>query len=198
MKHTFIIIYVISFSTISHYCYGQDQKVTTPPKLSFHYESAYKITEENGVQVYRVKNNNNPLAGYIQFMCIVGDEGFSSEGLFLNGKRHKKWLFEVCNDATRYEINYNRGILHGYFKVYTPLNSKADTIFYETTFTNGTGIWKDFYGNGDIKAMGAYKSNKKDGEWFLYTKGNNLYRKIYYENGIDKAIMDVGPKPQKY
>ena len=196
MKCAYKIISIIIISAINHYCYGQqDTSVTTPPKLDFHYESSFKITDEDGVKVYRRKRDNKKPTGYIKFDCLGDGEGSSSEGLFQNGKKHKRWLVKICNDATRYEINYDMGIMNGRYKVYISLTQKKDTVFYETTFTNGTGIWKDFHSNGDIKEVGEYKSNKKEGEWLIYDKGNILCEKWYYENGISVKMERIELPP---
>lgn len=120
-------------------------------------------------------------------------------GSFDNGKPCSRWVI-VTNWQTRKgdifknsplyirkEADYNNGLLHGRYTIF----SKPDYPLYTTTFTNGTGYYKDYYPTYDDKKMvrleGALLNGVKDGVWIYYIRSDNgaddliLLREIYLE-----------------
>lgn len=192
-----IILFVII--QIANNFYAQNIQPLVIP--TFYYTDNLTITTIDGKDEYRWKDSKKKLSGMIEFDCKIDGgggiyRGYEGKGLFVNGFKHKKWKIISCDSRVIRIINYNKGLITGnykiYYEYYKPIkrkdgsisNIKSDTIFYETTFLDGNGIWKDFYKNGNLKILGTYKSGKKDGEWLFYFRGNILYQKLYYENGI--------------
>jgi antitoxin component YwqK of YwqJK toxin-antitoxin module len=164
--------------------------------------------------VYKWKKDKKKVSERIRLGCGFDEDiiyhGHSGGGLFVNGLRHGKWILRSCDSGVKQEINYNKGLVTGHYKVYVTLITikseyageiintfrdrekvhYRDTILYETNFGDGdgNGEWKSFWGYTKgfaIRETGYYKNGKKSGEWCYYTaKGNFLYRKEYYENGV--------------
>ena len=150
---------------------------------------------ENGLSVYKWVNDKKKISGKFQFSCLYDWEELiysncEGEGQFIDGLMSGKWELERCSRmGVKQEINYNRGLITGRYKVFVADFGASDTtMLYETDFINGTGIWKDFYGSFqdyNIYETGFYENGKKSGEWCYYTeKGSIIYRKEYYKNGI--------------
>lgn len=190
-------VHVFLFLILTYKIFGQVNPPSIPKEYST--DDVYSVVK-CGKDEYRWKKNKEKLSGYISFSCKIGEgggiyKGYEGEGLFINGFRHKKWTLKNCHSQLRYILNYNKGAIIGYYKVYyqyyKPLkingnitNIKCDTILYETNFIEGNGTWKDFHDNKVLKEIGDYRSGKKEGVWFYYLDNSTLYLKRYFEKGI--------------
>lgn len=186
-------------------CYSQNdtytkqikEKIDRSYKENLHHTlESFTIKTIGGKEVYIWKRFGQKVTGLVNFQCIdmmdVGiRDGFEGLINFKGGLKHGLAKIRNCQTGTSYEMNYNNGFLDGYLKIYLETEKYIDgqmvkiySIFYETTFTNGNGIWKDYYGNGNLKEVGEYKSGKKEGEWLYYENENFLCLKQHYRNGI--------------
>ena len=191
------------------------QKIPAPPAPLIGYSiNTVEVTNENGLDVHRIKKGNKLMDGVVSFTLYDdggGNQfGFSGDNLrFVNGLRDKRWNIFSVDNWMCYVINYNKGLITGqykvYFEYYKPIkkkdgslsNIKCDTTMYETNFVDGNGIWKDFYRNGNIREIGQVKSGKREGEWLHYFRGNILYKKKYYQEGVLIKEEDI-PLPEGY
>lgn len=193
-KHILLFVLILLTNNIS----GQ----FIPPKMPVEYSSndIYSTIQE-GKEEFRWKKNKKKVSGIITFVCEIDGgggiyRGYEAKGLFINGFKHGKWVETNCHTRVVSITNYNKGLITGFYKVYyeyyKPIkksngyrgNIKCDTILYETTFTEGNGIWKDFHENRTtVKEVGTYKDGKKDGEWLYYYPNSVLYLKQYFEKG---------------
>lgn len=183
------------------FCNGQDNDKLVPPTVSEHYNENFIRKEEDGIFIYRWKRNNEKVSEYINTSCIVEPGGgiykdYECKGLLVNGMMQGKWELKKCDTGVQQVANYNKGLLTGKYRAYLKTsrveveNGKQkwipiDTTFYETDFTNGNGLWKNFYSDGEVSEEGGYKSGKRDGKWVYYTKkGHFLYSEVYYKDGL--------------
>lgn len=186
-------------------CYSQNdtytkqikEKIDRSYKENLHHTlESFTIKTIGGKEVYIWKRFGQKVTGLVNFQCIdmldVGiRDGFEGQINFKEGLKHGLTKIRNCQTGTSYEMNYSNGVLDGYFKAYlnflkyiNGISVEVDSVLYETTFINGNGIWKDYYGNGNLKEVGKYKSGKKEGEWLYYDNENFLYLKQHYNNGI--------------
>lgn len=189
-------------------CYSQNtplDRINQAYKELHHTLDAFIIDTVDGIEIYTWKKFKEKANGIVTFACYeemdVGTrEGFEGQIRFKDGIKHGLAKIINCKTGTFYDINYKMGILDGYCKIYLDTYTISygereyiKVTFYETTFTKGNGVWKDFYSNGDLKETGKYKSGKKNGEWLYYSENNNLYLKRYFDEGnlIDSVKFDI-------
>ena len=192
MNNKNILILILFLANVT--LFGQDVPDFEP--YSYPNTSIFHDTID-GVNVYKWKKTKQNISQYVRLYCESGSNinyGNSGEGLFVEGKKHGRWQLKSCNTRIIHIMNYDMGLITGeykaYYEYYKPIqkdkdwtNIKCDTTYYETTFVDGNGFWKDFYSNGDVKETGQYKSGKKEGEWLYYYEDNILYQKRLYKDG---------------
>ena len=153
------------------------------------------VEKENGLSVYKWTDSNEKVSEEIQLSCRYDWDGLvlsncEGGGLLVDGLMHGKWELEQCGSSmgVRQEINYNRGLITGSYKVFvSDFGSSDTTMLYKTDFVNGTGIWKNFHGflnDFSIRETGFYKDGKKSGEWCYYTAEGDLSCREYYDEGV--------------
>lgn len=158
------------------FCYSQDNNLMLDEsyKKMHHILESFKIDKVDDKEIFIWKNTNEKVDGLVEFQCnnermnIAENSGIEGKIIFKNGLKNGESVFRNCQTTINYTLNYKNGIIDGICRIYLKMgkirNEKivtTDTIFYETTFVNGNGIWKDFYGNGHLKEIGEYKQGKK-------------------------------------
>ena len=103
---------------------------------------------------------------------------------FIDGKVTKEKTFH--DDFLFTESNFKDGKLHGTQKSFFHFfaKSKENT---EVTITYNYGILdglnEQYYENGNLKFVGHYKANKKNGPWKVYHSNGMLWSIGHYKNG---------------
>lgn len=82
-------------------------------------------------------------------------------------KSYNAFLRDLAKVKTIGVCNNN---LHGRLLI---TNGKGEKM-YKTIFKKGSGYWKDFYNEGQIKEEGEVKNNYKVGEWKYYNKNGEI------------------------
>lgn len=106
-------------------------------------------------------------------------------GSFDNGMPCSEWIYSIWWKTDlknviknspyeiRKEAHYHNGLLHGTYRVM----KRPDRPLYVTTFTNGTGYYKDYYPTYDEKELvrveGALVNGVRDGVWLNYIRSDN-------------------------
>ena len=122
------------------------------------------------------------------------------EGNIINGRKEGKWLKKIKTLKRPHYIivkiyHYKNGVLDGKYQIYDTngtalVPTEPHPLFpdehkdYET-FTNGTGLYYDYYyETKTLKVQGYYKNNRKNGTWIYYNKSGNEIMREYYKNQI--------------
>ena len=53
-----------------------------------------------------------------------------------------------------------------------------------------TGIWEEYYSNGNIGSKGSYKDGEEDGLWEWYHENGNILSKGLYVDGLKEGIWE--------
>ena len=77
------------------------------------------------------------------------------------------------------KVNYVKGKISGDVIFY----SNNGDILYQENFKNGTGLWKAYWSNEELKEKGNRVSGFPDGEWRFYTRKGELEKIIIYKKG---------------
>lgn len=104
------------------------------------------------------------------FVECIGDNQLTSEGYFLNGKKHGEWKFYVTSHSCEMEMHS-----HG-------------------NFVNGKKEGKWIYKGGYSYHAGNYRDGVKHGVWILYDRevsNSIVYIKGNYNNGIPEGRWEL-------
>lgn len=192
MKKQFIFVLIlISFGSCLHKKYLPDAKLEDGVYIFintyYRYEDfpdenlgengeCEENFKEGGLRYGKIKN------GYKDGAWLSGNAGFDENGNVI--KKGHLWKEEYFKKGLRDSI-------------YRKFNSKGE-IIYETTFKNGTGLWKEFHSNGKI----YFEAYTKDGYFTdtlkLYNdkgrlQGLRLYKKdsLIYRRDFDTNVVDT-------
>jgi hypothetical protein len=109
---------------------------------------------------------------------------YNSRGRCYLGLKEGKWtVYAIFGEGfARIEENYKKGVRDGLYTVY----GKNDSILYQTTFKNGTGLEKFYTISGELVEEKYFTNNEVD-----YSKKRTYY---YAYDGTPKKIID----PEKH
>ena len=107
----------------------------------------------------------------------------NSEGWFSKGLKKGKWVFNE-SDFAKIEEHYKNGVRDGEYIVY----GKNDSILYQTSFKDGTGVEKIYKKNGSLYHIKHYKNGSIDSSK-LFT--------LHYDNGNIAEEFDFQKKTRK-
>lgn len=103
---------------------------------------------------------------------------------FKEGFPANEWVYQLSydNDSIYKKENYKNGLLDGNYIIY----NDTDTL-YHTTFTNGTGYYKEYFPNGAVWMEGYVKNGFPESTWlfFVYDRERKRDTTILeeYKNG---------------
>lgn len=100
-------------------------------------------------------------------------------GYYVNGVRDGRWYHFSPHSYLEAEYEYNRGVLHGVYRIYYD----GVHVKREGTYDNDlkTGIWTTYWLDGSIMAQGVYDKNHRIGMWSFYASDGNLFVNIFYD-----------------
>jgi len=92
-------------------------------------------------------------------------------GSYGDGKRTGSWTSSIKN-GTRGEMEYEDGIPHGRFEVWSPSGQK--TI--QGAYRNGKehGLWTNWHENGRMGKKSEFDNGRPTGEWKQWDEEGNL------------------------
>jgi antitoxin component YwqK of YwqJK toxin-antitoxin module len=107
--------------------------------------------------------------GYKEGKWISGDAGFNENGNVI--QKTNSWREEY----------FKKGLRDSIFRQF----NKNNKIIYETNFKKGTGIWKEFHGNGET----YFEAYTKEGYFIdtlkLYSdKGKLIEKRLYIKDSL--------------
>lgn len=148
-----------------------------------------------------LENSSVPFTG--TFYAYLGIKKLYSESYvagLLDGS--KIWYSEYGNIGLieRYSKGIRNGLEETYYRSTGKIKSKIPyingkisgvvqwfdkdgNIIYSENFINGTGNWKSFWDNEQVKDIGRLVNGQKNGEWKSYMKNGDLEKKMIYKNG---------------
>ncbi|MFH6956766.1 toxin-antitoxin system YwqK family antitoxin [Flavobacterium aquidurense] len=178
MKISFYLIIIIIFTSCIF-------KRTVPFK-----ESPKGMAVINGSYEYTdFPNEDTPDYGELSYIENF-EEGGERYGKIIDGYKEGKWLSGDADFDTLGNV-YAKGKIYKeeYFKhglrdsIFRQFDNDGKVI-YETTFKMGTGLWKEFYGNGKIH----FEANTKDGYFtdtlYLHNEEDEIFEKRLYKKDL--------------
>lgn len=136
------------------------------------------------------KEDGTPLNGYYHVFyerplpsTDVGETYIfmSRVGRYTSGIEQGEWdTYPPHDEIMHYSETYKDGLLEGPFIVY----DQRSSVYYQTTFRNGNGLWKSFYVNGKLRIGGYYQNGLEQGIWREYNRNGSIKEEITYERGL--------------
>ncbi len=78
------------------------------------------------------------------------------------------------------EETYKNGLLHGIRKV----SKRNGELYYETVFENGTGLYRNYYREGQLLMEGKMESGQREGTWKYYNWDGFCIKIENYKRGM--------------
>lgn len=142
-----------------------------------------------------------------------------------NGNGRKKWHYENGNLQSEYK--FHKGKKQGKFNVFYRNGKIKSTGIYtkkglrnynfwtpegQQLIIDGTGTYKDYFSNGNLRVKGAYSENRRKGLWNWYYENRQLritreyttegditgIQKRYYKDGILWFVTNYSKNSANY
>ncbi|MFB9078767.1 toxin-antitoxin system YwqK family antitoxin [Flavobacterium procerum] len=160
-----------------------------PPDIKENNRALLSITISSGNYVYLDFPNEDSAKNDDTY--LLQESFFDGEpriGKIIDGFKEGKWLSDnVCEKGQIGKEEYfKHGLRDSIFKQF----DRNGKIIYETTFKNGTGLWKEFHSNGKL----YFEIYSEEGFFTdtlrLYNKEGKIFEKRLYQN--DTLVYYIG------
>ncbi|MDQ1086102.1 energy transducer TonB [Siphonobacter sp. SORGH_AS_1065] len=157
-------------------------------------DTTYRViqySKTNVLQSEAYVRNILPFVFHGRYVSYYDNQQIESEGFYENGRQKGLWKRYYSNGQLKEEGNYvTRVVKH---KEYTNQYQEFIVDTYKdstgnTLVENGTGDFRTFFENGEVKEIGRYESGEKVGVWKAFRKS----RHPLYEEQYTKGILDSG------
>ncbi len=170
-----------------HYLvYHEDCRGFKLPKDSISLEGYFKILDntkpvDGALYEPSLYNEPDPYDDNKVLRPVPLTPASTSEGWFSKGLKNGQWVFLNYSFAKTEEY-YKNGIRDGLYTV----NTENDSILYQTTFINGTGVEKIYRKDGSLYHIKHFKNGIQDytKPYTIYYDSNKIAAKTDYVKGI--------------
>ena len=104
----------------------------------------------------------------------------SIQAEFLEGRINGNYREFYKNGQNRLDVEVQQNQLVGKLKRWF----EDGSLMYETNFTKGSGVDKEFYVGGQMQSKKIYKNGRLNGEQKYWHKNGQTHEKVNYEDGV--------------